>query len=92
MVLFMACISMTISTLPLALLNTQANTTDTATICTRSDQAACPTIISGRCQKAQRERQRSGWQRAPNDRIVGAAGRSPSNPPMLHRSREQREA
>src|SRR5215207_818487 len=53
MVLFMACISMTISTLPLALLNTQVNTTDTAMTSTRSDQLTSPTTISGRCQKAQ---------------------------------------
>src|SRR5919112_425118 len=52
MVLFMACSSITISTLPSALLNTQATTTDTAITSTRSDQLICPTTISGRCQNA----------------------------------------
>ena len=53
MVLFIACITMAINTLPLALLNTQAKTTDAAIISTMSDQLTYPTNISGRCQKAQ---------------------------------------
>jgi hypothetical protein len=52
MVLFIACINMAISTLPLALLNTHAKTTDTAITSTMSDQLISPTTMSGRFQKA----------------------------------------
>jgi hypothetical protein len=52
MVLFIACIIIAINTLPSALLNTQANTTDTAITSTMSDQLICPTTMRGRCQKA----------------------------------------
>src|SRR5918997_5735599 len=52
MVLFMACISMMINTLPLALLNTQLKTITKPMMNTLSDQWTIPTIISGRCHTA----------------------------------------
>src|SRR5918995_282665 len=48
-VLFMACLSMMISTLPLALLNTQLKTITKPKMNTISDQGISPTIISGKC-------------------------------------------
>src|ERR671910_361451 len=50
MVLFMACISMRINTLPLALLNTQLKTITKPMPNTMSDQWISPTKKSGRCQ------------------------------------------
>src|SRR5215212_3423280 len=49
MVLFMACISMRINTLPLALLNTQLKTITKPRRNITSDQWISPTSISGRC-------------------------------------------